>query len=47
MYKVTLKARGQQFEYACAQNVTPLEQHVIGLFRFQQDVFEADAGCVR
>jgi ferredoxin len=24
MYKVTLKSRGQQFEYACASNVTPL-----------------------
>ncbi len=24
MYKVTLKARGQQFEYTCASNVTPL-----------------------
>lgn len=24
MYKVTLKARGQQFEYSCASNVTPL-----------------------
>ena len=24
MYKVTLKARGQQFEYSCAPNVTPL-----------------------
>ena len=24
MYKVTLKARNQQFEYDCAPNVTPL-----------------------
>ena len=24
MYKVTLKARGQQFEYSCPPNVTPL-----------------------
>ena len=24
MYKVTLKARGQQFEYSCASNATPL-----------------------
>ena len=24
MYKITLKARGQQFEYSCASNVTPL-----------------------
>ena len=24
MYKVTLKARKQQFEYYCAPNVTPL-----------------------
>src|SRR3954462_13976276 len=24
MYKVKLKARGQQFEYSCASNVTPL-----------------------
>ena len=24
MYKITLKARGQQFEYSCAPNATPL-----------------------
>jgi ferredoxin len=24
MYKITLKARGQQFEYECGSNVTPL-----------------------
>ncbi len=24
MFKVTLKARGQQFDYSCAPNVTPL-----------------------
>ncbi|MCQ6274915.1 2Fe-2S iron-sulfur cluster binding domain-containing protein [Bacillus sp. V3B] len=24
MYKVTLKARGQQFDYSCPPNVTPL-----------------------
>jgi ferredoxin len=24
MYKVALKARGQEFEYSCAPNVTPL-----------------------
>lgn len=24
MFKVTLKARGQQFDYSCASNITPL-----------------------
>ena len=47
MYKITLKARGQEFDYSCAENVTPLEQHVIYLFLFQQAVSEADAVCVR
>ena len=47
MYNITLKARGQQFEYACAPNVTPLEQLVTSLFQFQLDVFEVVVGCAR
>ena len=47
MYKVTLKARGQKFEYDCAQNVRHYAQLVTDLFRFQPGVLEADAECVR
>src|SRR6478609_9134200 len=40
MNKVTLKARGQQFEYACAPNVTPL--------RAARDLFiPIPTGCIR
>lgn len=40
MYKVTLKARGQQFEYACAANATPL--------RAARDLFiPIPTGCMR
>ena len=40
MNKVTLKARGQQFEYACAPNVTPL--------RAARDQFiPIPTGCIR
>jgi ferredoxin len=40
MYKVTLSARGQQFEYDCAENVTPL--------RAARDQFiPIPTGCVR
>ena len=40
MYKVTLKARGQQFEYDCAENVTPL--------RAARDRFiPIPTGCIR
>lgn len=40
MYKVTLKARGQQFEYSCAPNVTPL--------RAARDQFiPIPTGCIR
>jgi ferredoxin len=40
MYKVTLKARGQQFEYDCAANVTPL--------RAARDKFiPIPTGCIR
>jgi ferredoxin len=40
MFKVTLRTRGQQFEYACAENVTPL--------RAARDQFiPIPTGCVR
>ena len=40
MYNITLKARGQQFEYACAPNVTPL--------RAARDQFiPIPTGCIR
>ena len=40
MNKVTLKARGQQFEYQCAPNVTPL--------RAARDQFiPIPTGCIR
>ena len=40
MNKVTLKARGQQFEYQCASNVTPL--------RAARDQFiPIPTGCIR
>src|SRR3954452_14211910 len=40
MYQVTLKARGQQFEYDCAENVTPL--------RAARDLFiPIPTGCIR
>ena len=40
MYKITLKARGQQFEYDCAPNVTPL--------RAARDQFiPIPTGCIR
>jgi ferredoxin len=40
MYKVALKARGQQFEYSCAPNVTPL--------RAARDQFiPIPTGCIR
>ena len=47
MYKVTLKARGQQFEYSCASNATPLRAAATSLFRFQQGVSRVDVACVR
>ena len=47
MYKVSLKARNQQFEYQCAPNVTPLRAARDHLFPFQQDVRAEDAECVR
>ncbi len=40
MHKVTLKARGQEFEYSCAPNVTPL--------RAARDLFiPIPTGCQR
>ena len=40
MYNITLKARGQQFEYTCAPNVTPL--------RAARDLFiPIPTGCTR
>ena len=40
MYKVTLKARGQQFEYDCAPNVTPLKAA-------RDQFIPIPTGCVR
>ena len=47
MYKVTLKARGQQFEYHCAPNVTPLRAARDQFIPIPTGCQRVDVGCVR
>ena len=47
MNKVTLKARGQQFEYPCAPNVTPLRAARDQFIPIPTGYPQGDVACVR
>ena len=47
MNKVTLKARGQQFEYSCASDITPLRAARDKFIPIPTGASKAGVACVK